>query len=163
MNLEHFWTIRHIRNNKVIWETINEPNTIANQGISLILNSFYRGGPVPTNFYVRLANYSPQITDTLATISSYEPTGNGYTPQILPASLLGYPTSTTDANGSTTTITSNTVTFTASGGNIGPITLSYISTSADNSGKLISYLPLSITRTVLNGDSMEYFYTCQLN
>jgi hypothetical protein len=173
MRLDHFWTIRYISQGKVVWEGKNLENQIANQGIASILEYFYRGNAnyKPAQFFVRLCNYVPQVTDTLSSVSTYEPnitSGsiplNGYAPQL----VTDFPTSTQDANGSTLTITSAQVVFTADGGNIGPVTTAFVATSngpsgtsPDSGGKLISYLPLAITRTILNGDSMTYFWTTQ--
>jgi hypothetical protein len=169
MNLDHYWTVTY-KNSKgeVLWKEENLENTLANQGISSLLEYFYRGNAkyAPSNgFFVRLCNYVPQVTDTLASISSYEPSGNGYSAQLVTAdkTATGFLNATSDVNGSTLTITSKTVTFTAAGGNIGPVTTAFVATSSDNSGKLISYLPLALTRTILNTDSMEYFWTTKEN
>ena len=112
-----------------------------------------------------MCNFTPSVTSTLASLSSYEPSGNGYAPQLVTAdsTATGFPTSTSDINGSTLTITSTTVTFTASGGNIGPVTTAYVATTSNNTGKLISYLPLALTRTILSGDSMTYSWQTQEN
>jgi len=175
MKLEHFWNIKHIRDNKVIYEDNQVANTISNQGISAILNSFYRGNATPSIFWVRLCNYTPQVTDTLISLASYEPpVTNGYAPYKITADATtsGFPTSTS-SGGSTLTITSAMATFTADGGNIGPVTTAYVATTGyigtppsitlDNTGILVSYLPLALTRTILNGDSMTYEFQVQLN
>ena len=123
MNFENYWTITYIKaNGDVLWREERLPNTIANQGIASMLEYFYRGNSTyaPVQFYVRLCNFTPSVTSTLTSLSSYEPSGNGYAPQLVTAdsTATGFPTSTSDINGSTLTITSTTVTFTASGGNI---------------------------------------------
>jgi hypothetical protein len=158
---KHYWNVQHIRDGKVIWEGNHLKNALANQGAEAILEYFYRGNVAfaPGQFYVRLCNYSPVVTDTLSTIQN-EPGGNGYAPQLLPASTIGFPTKGIAADGNVS-ITSVAVTFTASGGQIGPVTSAFIATSSNSSGKLISYLPLTITRTILNGDSMTYSFSVE--
>lgn len=159
---KHFWNVKHTsKDGEILWEGEHMHNAIANQGAEAILEYFYRGNATyaPGQFYVRLCNYTPQVTDTLSTIQN-EPSGNGYAPQLLPASLIGFPTKTTAGDGNIS-ITSVAVTFTASGGNIGPVTSAFVGTTSGNGGKLISYLPLSITRTILNGDSMTYQFSVE--
>ena len=100
--VEHFWTIRYISQGKVVWEEKNLENQIANQGIASILEYFYRGNASykPAQFFVRLCNYSPQVTDTLSSVSAYEPnitSGsvplNGYASQLVTADATstGFP------------------------------------------------------------------------
>jgi len=177
--INQYWDVKHIRNGEVIWEEKYKHNSLANQGASAILQVFYQkassvviGGntyAAPTNFYVRLCNYTPVVSDTLITIQN-EPRSNFYGAQAVPASTAGFPTidSAPDGNPRLTSIVS---TFTASGGNIGPVTTAYLATTGgttnlstgvftpDNTGLLIGFLPLSIQRTIINGDSMTYqFY-----
>ena len=154
---KHFWNVTHKdKDGNIKWEGQHLHNALSNAGAAAILEYFYRGNAsfAPGQFYVRLCNYSPQVTDTLATIQN-EPSGNGYAPQLLPASTIGFPTRAFGPDGNVN-ITSVQVVFTAAGGNIGPVTTAYLATSANNTGTLISYLPLAITRTILAGDSMTY-------
>ena len=82
------WTVKHIRNGEVIWEDVGR-NSLVQQGEEAILETFFRndGAFAPAQFYVRLCNYSPLITDTLASITG-EPTTNGYAAQLLERSSL---------------------------------------------------------------------------
>lgn len=147
------WSIKHIRDGKVIWEDVGR-NSLTQQGEESILESFFRGATsyTPTNFYIRLCNYSPLITDTLLTLSG-EPTGNGYTPQLVERSSVGFPTKDINDDGNYR-LTSKVLTFTASGGSIGPITNAFLATTSDNSGKLISFRALKMQRTVVDGDAI---------
>ena len=151
--IKQYWNIKHIRNGEVIWEDTKK-NFLANQGAEAILEYFYRSNSsyAPSQFYVRLCNYTPVVTDTLSTIQN-EATGNGYAAQALAASTVGFPTKDTAPDGNIR-LTSALVSFTASGGSIGPVTTAYLATSSDNSGKLIAFLPLALTRTIISGDTM---------
>ena len=161
MKISTYWTVKHIRNGQVIWEDTIK-NTLANEGAEMILEEFFRQDVtyVPTTFYIRLCNDSLQVTDTLSTILN-EPPGYGYAAQAVPASLVGFPTKDIDTNGKWR-LTSVVVTFTAAAGNIGPVSTAFLATSSDNSGKLVAYLPLSMTRTVLDTDSMTYYFQISL-
>ena len=127
MKIKTIWMVRHFRKGKLIWESRIE-NSLANEGAEMVLEEFYRQneGCAPTNFYVRLCNDTLLISDTLTTIQN-EPSGNGYSPQTVEASIVGFPTKDIDPDGNWR-LTSKTVTFTASGGNIGPITTAFLAT-----------------------------------
>jgi hypothetical protein len=155
--ISQVWVVKHYRNNKVIWEC-KKKNSLANKGAEAMLELFYRNDTsyAPGQFYVRLCNYIPQVTDILTSIQG-EPSTNGYSAQLLPTSTVGFPTKDIASDGNYR-LTSATVTFTASGGNIGPIITAYLATSSDNSGKLIAFLPLALQRTIINGDSMTYSF-----
>jgi hypothetical protein len=156
--IKQYWNVQHIRNGNVIWEENYKHNSLANEGASMILKLVYQNQSslidAPANFYVRLCNYSPVVTDTLATIQS-EPSGNGYVAQTVPASTAGFPVTDVAPDGNPR-LTSAVITFTADGGDIGPVTTAYLATTIDNTGLLVAFLPLSMQRTILDGDSMTY-------
>lgn len=105
----------------------------------------------PQQFYVRLCNDTLLETETLSSVVG-EPVGNGYLPQLLERSIVGYPTKeiiTGDYR-----LTSKVLTFGAVGGAIGPVSTAYLATTIDNTGKLICYRALAMTRTILDGDFM---------
>lgn len=147
-----FWTIKHIRNGKEIW-SIKKQNSLADEGEESILESFFRGNAsfTPAIFYVRLCNDTIVETDTLASILN-EPSGNGYSTPSVERSTVGFPTK--DTFGGNARITSKEVIFTASGGDIGPVTNLYLATTSNNTGKLIAFLALPLSRLILDGDSM---------
>lgn len=156
--IQTFWDERYYSKGELLWEKTYQKNSLANQGALAILQTYYQNtATAPTNFYVGLCNYSPLVTDTLTTIQN-EPSGNGYARQIVPASSVGFPTNDIAPDGNPR-LTSWVVTFTATGGNIGPVITAFISTSINNAGILQGFLPLSMQRTILSGDSMTYqFY-----
>lgn len=145
------WNVRHIRNGHVIGSESGR-NDLLDEGERAILLAYFRGEEQPTQFYIRLCNDTLIETDTLADVQN-EPTGNGYSAQKVERSDVGFPTMDMDAGDYR--ILSKTVTFTANGGTIGPVTSAFLATTADNTGKLIATRALSITRTVLNGDSLK--------
>ena len=115
-----------------------------------MLIQFFRNQEAPTEFYVRLCNDSLVETDTLDDILN-EPSGNGYSPQLVERSTTGFPTIELDSGDYR--LISKTVTFTADGGNIGPVNTMFIATTSDNTGVLLAFLNLSLVRTILDGDS----------
>jgi len=153
---EGIWEIKHIRNGKVIWEDIGK-NALTQEGEEAVLETFFRGSEpsssayIPVQFYARLCNDSLLITDKLTDILG-EPSGNGYEPILIEKNSTGFPIKELDQG--SYRLVSKVVTFTASGGQIGPVITAYLSTSTDNLGKLIAYRSLAMTRTILDGDSM---------
>lgn len=161
MKYQSIWKIQHIRNGEVIWED-EGPNAITQEGEEAILESFFRGDAsyTPSEFYVRLCNSTPAVDDTLATIAN-EPSGNGYSPQLVERSSVGFPTKELDVGAYR--IVSKTLSFTASGGQIGPVTNAYLATTTDNTGKFIAFRALSITRTILDGDTMTIQFRVKIS
>lgn len=185
MKIEHYWNIKCYSKDGVLrWEEVDKPNSLANQGGFAILEAFYQqaasltiggnGYPIPTNFYIRLCNYSPLVTDTLLTIEN-EPLTNFYGAQVIPASAVGFPTIDTAPDGNPR-LTSTVVTFSATGvpgQNIGPVITAFLATTGgttngttgvftpNNTGLLIGFLPLSTQRTILAGDFMTYQFYCE--
>jgi len=150
---DNVWTIQHKRNGKVIWEESGR-NGLADEGEEAILEVYFRNDAsyVPTEFYVRLCNDTLVETDTLITVLN-EPAGTyGYAAQLLERSSIGFPTK--ELSEGDYRIVSKELTFTASGGDIGPVTTAYLSTTSNNTGKLIAFRSLSLTRTVIDGDEM---------
>jgi len=138
-------------------------NALANEGEYSILDTYFRGAAAPAGYYLRLYNTTPGLTSTLATLSASEPaTANGYNPanQGLAKNTTDWPSLSLVT--SHYEVTSKTVTITASGGTIGPVTYAAIATSSDNTGKLVAYAPLSATRTLQVGDSLQITYKVRL-
>ena len=156
------WTIQHIRDGKVIWEDVG-PNSLSNQGQEEILETYFRNNTpfIPTQFYVRLCNETLVLTSTLTSVST-EPAGTyGYAPILIPRTVGGFPTKT--LVGPSWTITSIQVSWTATGGTIGPVTTAYLGTTNDNTGVLIAFRALSQTRTILAGDTMTLQFAISLS
>jgi len=157
--IQTYWDEKYYSKGKLVWEKLHQKNSLANQGALGILQAYYQGvaASLPSTFYVRLCNYSPLVTDTLLTIQN-EPSGGGYAPQPVPASTVGFPINDVAPDGNSR-ITSTIVTFTATTANIGPVITAYLATTSNNTGILQGFLPLSMQRTILAGDSMTYqFY-----
>ena len=161
MKYESIWKIQHIRDGKVIWED-EGPNAVTQQGEEALLETFFRGNATfnPTEFYVRLCNSTPTVTDTLVTIVG-EPSGNGYTPQLVEKSTIGFPTKEIDSGAYR--LVSKTVSFAASGGSIGPVTTAYLATTSDNTGRFIAFRALSLARTVLDTDTMTIQFRIKIS
>ena len=137
-------------------------NKLFDEGEQMMLDVFFRGGAAPTNFYLGLANVSGGVANmaetlTLATLTG-EASGGGYARQLIERSNTGWPTLALDAGDYM--VTSSEETFTASGGDIGPVNVAFIATTADNTGKLISAVDLAASRTLLgaNGDALKVTY-----
>jgi len=161
MKYNSVWIVRHIRDGKVIWED-EKPNSLVQEGEESILETYFLNGAtyIPTEFYVRLCNDDLLITSTLSTVSD-EPVGNGYDPQLLERSGQGFPTK--ELSGGIFRIVSKVISFTADGGSIGPVRTAYLSTTSDNTGKLIAFRGLTLPRTVLSGDTMTLQFRIELS
>ena len=146
------------KNGKIIWEGENH-NALAQEGQYYLLDVGLRGASQASNFYMGLVNDTPVVTDGLSDLQN-EPSGSGYSRQTIEANGTGWPTLALDS--SEYQVTSSTETFTASGGSIGPVTNAFLATSSDNTGKLISYVALSETRTLSDGESLEVTYDIKL-
>lgn len=143
---------------QLIWSE-DARNALADEGETAFLDTYLRGAAAPAGFYVRLFNDTPIETDTLTTLTG-EPTGSGYAAIAVERSNTGWPTLALDTGDYLAT--SKEVTFTASGGSIGPVTYAVLSTSSDNTGKLISYAALSQSRTLASGDSLKITYKVKM-
>jgi hypothetical protein len=141
------------------WEELDRPNDLADEGEYLFLDVTLRGASAPANYYLRLFNDTPAETDTLGSLTG-EPTENGYTAQTVEGSGTGWPTLALDSGDYQAT--SSTETFTASGGSWGPVTYCVLATSTDGSGKLVSYVALSTSRTLASGESLQVTYKLKL-
>lgn len=149
---------------RVKWQELNVPNALANEGEYVIEDVMFRGNTPPTGYYLRLYNATPALTSTLTTLAANEPaTANGYNPanQGITRDSTGWPLVPQLAT-SHYEITSKTITITASGGTIGPVTYAALATSSDNTGKLMAYAALSATRTLQIGDSLQMTYKIRL-
>jgi len=145
------------------WSESQRSNALANEGEYSILDTYFRGATAPAGYYLRLYNATPSLTSTLSTLAANEPaTANGYNPanQGLAKNTTDWPTLSLVS--SHYEVTSKTITITASGGTIGPVTYAAIATSSDNTGKLVAYAALSATRTLQIGDSLQMTYKVRL-
>jgi hypothetical protein len=142
------WVIQCVdKTGKVLWEEINH-NDLVDEGERSFIMAYFRAEELPTEFYVRLAYDSVSLTDGLADIER-EPTTNGYVPQLVERSSVGFPT--IEQIEGDWRVTSKQVTFTAAGGDIGPINVAFLSTTLGNSGKLIAVMPFNESHIIGDG------------
>jgi len=141
------------------WEELDRTNSLADEGEYMFLDVTLRAGTPPSTFYLRLFNDTPVDTDTLGSITG-EASGNGYTAQEITRNTTGWPTLALDSGDMQ--VTSTTETFTASGGSWGPVTYCVLATTTDGTGKFVSYVALSQSRTLANGESLQVTYKLKL-
>lgn len=147
------------KHGNIKWQE-NLINALADEGEQQILDVYLRGASAPSNFYLRLFNDTPAETDALSDLTG-EPSGNGYSAETLTADSSGWPTLALDSGDYQAT--SDTVTFAASGGSIGPVTYVVLATSTDSSGKLVAFAALSQTRTLADGEELDITYKAKLS
>ena len=147
------------KNGNLIWEELDRPNNLADEGEYLFLDTVLRGVTPPTNFYLRLYNDTPAETDNLTSLTG-EPTQYGYAACTVEGNTTGWPTLGLDSGDHQAT--SSTETFVASGGSWGPVTYCVLATSSNNTGKLVSYVALSQSRTLASGESLQVTYKLKL-
>ena len=152
--------IQHIRDGNVIWSDENILNMLHTEGEQFLLSCCFAndGTVVPSDYYFGLDSRSSiALSDTMTTISSSEPSGNGYSRQTV-SSNGGF---TVQQVGSYYRAIGNIVTFTATG-TYGPIKNLFMTNKSDNSGFLISSASLSSTVTFASGDSVALRMSLQL-
>jgi hypothetical protein len=136
------------------WES---ENTLANEGQYAWLDVFLRDGTAPSAFYLALVNDTPLKTDAMSDLQNEPPDTYGYARQEITRDETGWPT--LGLNSGDEMATSLTVTFTASGGDIGPVTYAVLTTTLSGTGgKHLAFAALSQTRTLHTGESLS----CQL-
>jgi len=148
--------IKHIRNNKVIWEAENIRNVFHLDGEAFLLRAAFNGGPVseviPENYYIGLdARFALDSEDTLDDLSG-EPSTNGYTRQAV--SSTDSFTVTIPEGYTRYRATSPIVAFQAEGGSWGPVKNIFLTDTASTTGTLISSAVLPSELTVVDGDSV---------
>lgn len=148
---EGFWDIKHIRDGKVLWEE-EVHNDLLDEGEQNMLQVYFRDEQLPVSFYLRLAYDSIRETDTLSNIEN-EPSTGGYTAQTLERSTVGFPT--LEKHEGDYRVVSKLITFTASGGVIGPVNVMYLATTTDNTGILVASISMSVARTLQSGDFLQ--------
>jgi hypothetical protein len=155
-DFEHF-----DKEGNLIYAEYNVDNQFVDEAEQAILDVFLRGAAAPTAFYLRLYN-TPGATETstLASLTGEASTG-GYAPALIEASAIGWPTLVLDAGDFQAT--SKEITFTASGGSIGPVDTAVVATSSDNTGLFIAFKALSASRTLADGESLKVTYKMKLS
>lgn len=155
IHLLHIIEIFHTHvDGTILYENYNIPNIFHQQGQQFVLSATFNTASaitVPANYRLGLDNRATlSDADTLENLIA-EPAGFGYTRQPV-SSLNGFSISL--GTGGKYQATTNTVTFTASGGTWGPVQNLFLTTTIDNSGFLISSAALRSSRTVTSGQSI---------
>ena len=83
------WTVTHKnKHGEALWsDTVY--NALTADGEMAYLSTIYRGMPLG-DFYLRLVNDTPARDDILGNLAG-EPSTNGYTPQLIERSVVGWP------------------------------------------------------------------------
>ncbi len=149
------WDVRQWRRGRIIWELLDKKNLLVDEGERMILDIVFRNGgasyfPAP-DFYAGFYNGNVSETTVLASLPNEPSVANGYSRQVIERSSVGWPT--IEKHDGDWRVVSKTLTWTASGGNIGPINGSFLGTSNDNSGTLVGSLTFGVERTIIAGDS----------
>ena len=154
-NWNCIWDIKHIRNGEIIWR-FNHKNLLTHEGSKALVDTIFRNNDstywTDTDFYIGFYRGSVSKSTILATIPG-EPSGNGYSRAKCERSVVGWPTIEQDDLDDWRVI-SKEITFTASGGSIGPIDGAFICTSLTAVGTLIGAVAFGVQRTILSGDSV---------
>jgi hypothetical protein len=138
----------------VLWSSKDLDNMFHTGGEQFLLSVAFNttgGISIPNYYYLGLDNRNTLASaDSLTTVSSQEPSSNGYSRQPI-SSASGF--SIAAAGDGNYRATSGIVTFTAAGGSWGPVQNLFMSTTIDNSGYLIGSVSLGGSRTLTNGQS----------
>lgn len=140
-----------------LWREPITYNILHDQGEQAILSAYFdtdlaNFGPPPASLHIGLDNRTTLAeADTLASLVG-EPTTGGYSRKAVSTATgftLAQPADFYRA-------TSDTVSFTASGGNIGTVRNRFLCTVASGtSGLLLVSLALSVERTINDGDTLN--------
>ena len=163
--IEQRWTVQHVRSGSVLWEVVDKKNRLVDVGERAIVDTFYRDKAANyfgmTDFYVGMYNGSISESTVLATLPN-EPTSGvyGYTRQVIERSDLGFPT--LEKHEDDWRVVSKVITYTAEGGDLGPVNGAFLCTSSDNTGTLIGVLSFGLERTIIAGDSILLTVKCKM-
>lgn len=136
---------------EAILDQLWTPNALADGGEQAILDVFFRAGAAPT-FAFRLYNDTPIDTDTLSTLVG-EVSGSGYGGISVARNTTDWPSLALD--GGDYKVTSATKTFTATGAWTAATQLVLASVTSGTAGTFYAWAPLSQSRTLGNGDSLD--------
>lgn len=127
-------------------------NALVDEGEQAILESFFRNNHTPTFYFALYNDGAIAETDTLATLTN-EVSGTGY-------ARIAVARDTTDWGAAVLTAgdyqtTSATKTFSAGGTWTGASELALVSAASGTTGTFYAWAPLSATRTLVNGDTLD--------
>lgn len=147
--------VQHIRDNKVIWSNQNLRNLIHLQGEEYILKILFSSMELTEHYYFGLDNRD--VLDSSDTLDSLyqEPSRYGYSRQSVD-STVGW---TFEEISGVYRAKSPIITFSASGGPIGPVKNLFMTMQEQNidpiNGYLISSVYLGSSLTIVDGDSIS--------
>jgi len=109
----------------------------------------------PANYYIGWCEQAESEIPANASLADLtELSGNGYARQAVPANATGMVSAAGGTNGRT--LTTQEVTFTASGGPWNLAKTKFLATSADDSGRLIATEPINAGSGIALGDGENY-------
>ena len=115
----------------------------------------------PANYYIGWCEEAESaIADNASLGDLTELTGNGYSRQAVPSNSTGMVSSAGGINGRT--LTTQEVTFSASGGNWNLAKTRFLATTSDDSGKLIATEPINAGSGVALEDGKSYDCVMQI-
>lgn len=156
---ECLWTFQQIRDGKVIYEFKDRKNILVDEGEQAMVDVFFRKRDsvyfAADFFYIGLYKGTIVEGTTLATIPNEPAVANGYSRLAVERSTIGFPTLELDPVDNNWRVISKEVTYTATGGDIGPINGAFLATSSDNSGSLIGAVAVGVERTIISGDQSK--------
>jgi len=148
------WTVRHRdAEGRLLWAGCGH-NILHDEGELFFCQVlFTEEASVPASYYLGLDNRTSLAeADALSDLVG-EPSGNGYARQAVASDATDFTISQESGDYQAKT---KTVTFTADGGDIGPVTKMFLCTVASGtSGVLIASKALSQERTLSDGESLE--------
>lgn len=150
LNIEHLDV-----DGTLLWKQSNVRNLLHAQGEKFILDAMFSGdATIPTNYYLGMDNRSSLARgDTLATVSASEPTGSfGYVRSTVPSSGSFV---VTEVDEIVYEAKSPILSFSATGGNWGPVSNLFLTNVLNFSGVLISSVLLSSPITVTDGQTIN--------
>lgn len=142
--------IKHFdKNDNLIFSKNNIKNTLHKQGEEYILKVLFGGESIPNEYYLGLdSRTSISSNDTLQTVSSNEPSLNGYSRQSISNSSFSFIINSEENYQANSPV----VLFRATGGSWGIVRNLFLSTSSSSTGSLISSVPLGTNLVVADGE-----------
>lgn len=152
------WNFQHIRNGEIIFEFTDRKNILVDEGEKAMVDTFFRKNAslyfTADYFYIGLYKGTVVEGTILSTIPNEPAVAYGYSRLAVERSPVGFPTIEKDTEGNWRVI-SKEVTYTASGGDIGPVNGAFLCTSSNNTGALIGAVAMGTSRTILAGDKSK--------
>lgn len=151
--------VEQVRKGEIIWSKKNLYNTLHNGGegyfLEVLFNNPNDGTLPPEYYYLGLdARTEISVSDTMVDIID-EPTANGYFRQPVssrPNQPTGWSVTTNDAY---TKALCSIITFTAAGGEWGPVKNLFLTNQNDNDGILIASVALTDEAYLEDGDAIN--------